>query len=208
MESTFAKLNAINVNEHIEKKGDFSYLSWPFAVQQLRLADPTATWSVRRFSDDLPYQKTDLGVFVEVSVCVQGITLSQIHPVLDSKNRTLMEPSAFDINTSIQRCLVKAVALHGLGLYIYAGEDLPQGECNGEAARPASTLKTSRPATQGNVLLLTDKQLGYIKKLVAETKTDVPQLLAFFNFNALEDIPKSEVNRVIRVLEQNRQEAA
>lgn len=56
------------------------------------------------------------------------MTLSQIHPVLDGKNRPLAEPTAFDINTSIQRCLVKAIALHGLGLYIYAGEDLPNGE--------------------------------------------------------------------------------
>ena len=65
-------------------------------------------------------------MFVEVAVTVQGITLSQIHPVLDSRNRPLTAPNAFDINTSIQRCLVKAIALHGLGLYIYAGEDLPQ----------------------------------------------------------------------------------
>jgi hypothetical protein len=203
MESTFATLNAINVNEHVEKKGNFSYLSWPYAVQQLRLADPTARWEVKRFADDLPYQKTELGVFVEVSVTVQGITLSQIHPVLDAKNKPLLEPSAFDINTSIQRCLVKAVALHGLGLYIYAGEDLPHGESNGSGvARP------SRPATQGNAVLLTDKQLGYINKLVAETKTDVQQLLAFFQFDSLEHIPKSEVNRVIRVLEQNRQKEA
>ena len=123
----FAKLSAINVSEHIEKKGEFSYLSWPFAVQQLRNFDEKATWEVKRF-EGLPYQKTGLGVFVEVAVTVQGVTLAQIHPVLDSKNRPLLEPSAFDINTSIQRCLVKAIALHGLGLNVYAGEDLPEGE--------------------------------------------------------------------------------
>lgn len=208
MESVFKKLYETNVNEHIEKKGNFSYLSWPYAIAQLRLADPTASWEVKRFADDLPYQKTDLGVFVEVSVTVQGITLSQIHPVLDAKNRPLMEPSAFDINTSIQRCLVKAVALHGLGLYIYAGEDLPQAENNGEDTKPLVSVKASRPSTISDVALLTDRQLGYINKLVAETKSDVPQLLTFFNFESLESIPKSEVNRVIRVLEQNRQEAA
>ena len=63
-----------------------------------------------------------------VAVTVQGVTLSQIHPVLDGRNQPILEPSSFDINTSIQRCLVKAIALHGLGLYIYAGEDLPDGE--------------------------------------------------------------------------------
>ena len=120
----FARLTQVNVSAHVEKKGQFSYLSWPYAVAQLRLADPTASWEVRRF-DGLPYLKTEAGHFVEVAVTVQGITLSQIHPVLDGKNRPIFEPTAFDINTSIQRCLVKAIALHGLGLYIYAGEDLP-----------------------------------------------------------------------------------
>ena len=121
----FARLNAISVSDHIEKKGGFSFLSWPFAVAQLRLADATATWEVRRF-EGLPYLATELGVFVEVAVTVQGVTLSQIHPVLDGRNRPLQAPTAFDINTSIQRALVKAIALHGLGLYIYAGEDLPE----------------------------------------------------------------------------------
>jgi hypothetical protein len=204
----FAKLSAINVSEHIEKKGQFSYLSWPFAVQQLRNFDEKATWAVMRF-DGLPYQKTELGVFVEVSVTVQNVTLSQIHPVLDSKNRPLMEPSAFDINTSIQRCLVKAIALHGLGLNVYAGEDLPQGESNGETTKPLATVKPPHRSTpKGEVVLLTEKQLGYINKLVAESKTDVQQLLGFFGFDSLEHIPKSEVNRVIRVLENNRQKEA
>lgn len=111
-------------NDHVEKKGGFTYLSWPYAVAQLRLAEPTASWEVRRF-DGLPYLATEAGVFVEVAVTVQGVCLSQIHPVLDARNRPILQPTAFDINTSIQRCLVKAIALHGLGLYVYAGEDLP-----------------------------------------------------------------------------------
>ncbi|MDD5300064.1 MAG: DUF1071 domain-containing protein [Gallionella sp.] len=208
MESVFKKLYETNVNEHVEKKGEFSYLSWPYAVAQLRLADPNASWEVKRFTDDLPYQKTELGVFVEVAVTVQGVTLSQIHPVLDGKNKPLLEPSAFEINTSLQRCLVKAVALHGLGLYIYAGEDLPQVENQGDASRAVATPKPSQPVRQGEVVFLTGKQLGYINKLVAETKTDVQQLLTFFGFDSLENIPKVEVNRVIRVLENNRQKEA
>jgi hypothetical protein len=123
MENYFAKLNQINVSEHIEKKGQFSYLSWPWAVQQLRQADPSATWSVVRF-DGLPFLKTECGYFVEVAVAVQGITLSQVHPVLDARNNPIECPNSFDINTSIQRCLVKAIALHGLRLSVYAGEDL------------------------------------------------------------------------------------
>ncbi|MEW9139962.1 DUF1071 domain-containing protein, partial [Bacillus wiedmannii] len=101
------------------------YLSWAWAVKKLREVDPTATWEVKRF-DGVPYLKTDCGYFVEVEVTVQGLPLSQIHPILNNQNKPIAEPNSFDINTSIQRCLVKAIALHGLGLYIYAGEDLPE----------------------------------------------------------------------------------
>lgn len=125
-ENYFAELAKIDVREHTEKKGKFSYLSWAWAVDVLRKADPTATWEVIRF-DGMPFMETKYGIFVEVAVTVQGITLSQIHPVLDNSNKPIAQPNSFQINTSIQRCLVKAIALHGLGLYIYAGEDLPEG---------------------------------------------------------------------------------
>ena len=78
--------------------------------------------------DGKPYLETAHGFFVEVAVTVDGITLSQIHPILGSNNKPLLAPNSFDINTSLQRCLVKAIALHGLGLYIYAGEDLPDAD--------------------------------------------------------------------------------
>ncbi|MBO1628220.1 Sak single strand annealing protein [Bacillus arachidis] len=124
-ENYYSKLAQINCSEHVEKKGRFSYLSWAWAVKKLREVDPTATWEVKRF-DGAPYLKTDCGYFVEVEVTVQGLPLSQIHPILNNQNKPIVEPNSFDINTSIQRCLVKAIALHGLGLYIYAGEDLPE----------------------------------------------------------------------------------
>lgn len=123
-ENYFIELAKIDVSDHIEKKGKFSYLSWSYAVDRLRSMDPTATWEVIRF-DGLPFLKTECGYFVEVAVTVKGVTLSQIHPVLDNFNKPIQQPNSFQINTSIQRCLVKAIALHGLGLYIYAGEDLP-----------------------------------------------------------------------------------
>lgn len=122
----FTDLLGVNVNEHIEKKNGFSFLSWPFAVAELRKRHPDATWEVIR-SEGKPFTETSAGCFVEVAVTVGGITLSQIHPVIDHRNKTIPQPTAFDINTSIQRALVKAIALHGLGLYIYAGEDLPPG---------------------------------------------------------------------------------
>jgi len=125
MDNYFATLNSVDVSKHVEKKGNFSYLSWAYAVAELKKRHPDALWAVTRF-DGLPYQKTELGYMVEVSVTVNGITHSQIHPVLDGRNKPIEKPTVFDINTSIQRALVKAIALHGLGLYIYAGEDLPE----------------------------------------------------------------------------------
>lgn len=146
--SIFKQLSEINVNDHVEQKGRFKYLSWTWAVSELRKACPTATWEVIKFNG-LPYCETKTGYFVEVAVTVEGITLSQIHPVLDNSNKTIPVPSAFQINTSIQRCLVKAIALHGLGLYIYAGEDLPDADKdNVETDKPASPfLAVNLPAS-------------------------------------------------------------
>lgn len=209
--NSFRRLFQIDVSSHIEKKGQFSYLSWPFAVSQLRLADPLATWEVKRF-DGLPFLVSELGVFVEVAVTVQGITLSQIHPVLDTKNRPILAPTSFDINTSIQRCLVKAIALHGLGLAIYAGEDLPMLDGGGDApATPAIPAKVARlPPAEKRGDCITPAQVSYIQRLIKETGAETQKVLDYFGVEKIEDIAKGEASRVIRSLEQsrNRKEAA
>jgi hypothetical protein len=200
VDNYFARLNQINVSEHIEKKGDFSYLSWPFAVAQLRLADPAAFWEVRRF-DALPYLKTETGYFVEVAVTVQGVTLSQIHPVLDGKNRPIFEPSAFDINTSIQRCLVKAIALHGLGLYVYAGEDLPDGDAGGrEAAAKVAPMHKPRTITIG--------QQRFLEKLIAEADWTEARFLDYFGLKTVAELPMAEFDRAMKGLKQAARRAA
>jgi hypothetical protein len=204
--NSFRRLFQTDVSSHIERKGQFAYLSWPFAVAQLRLADPLASWEVKRF-DGLPYLVTELGVFVEVAVTVAGVTLSQIHPVLDSKNRPILAPSSFDINTSIQRCLVKAIALHGLGLSIYAGEDLPMLDGADEApAAPAAPAKIANfPPAEKRGDTITPAQVGYIQRLIKETGTETQKVLDYFGVEKIEDIAKSEASRVIRSLEQSRQ---
>jgi hypothetical protein len=121
----FAALAGVDCSAHIERKGRFSYLSWPFAVAELLHRHPDATWRVHEAEDGVPYVQSPAGVFVKVTVRVNGIDRTQVHPVLDANNRTVAEPDAFQVNASIQRALVKAIALHGLGLYVYAGEDLP-----------------------------------------------------------------------------------
>ena len=218
----FTQLASIDVSQHLEKKGQFSYLSWPYAVQQLRHFDESATWEVCRF-EGLPYLCTEFGTFVEVAVTVKSVTLSQIHPVLDQENKPLIVPSVFDINTSIQRCLVKAIALHGLGLNVYAGEDLPHSESDGIGSSQPSPVSrsavaalahhnTKHKARHDNGFsqpeLLTNNQLRYLKRLILETHSDETLLLEYFGFEALTDIPKFEVNRVIRMLESNRDKEA
>lgn len=199
----FARLNAISVSEHIEKKGGFSYLSWPFAVAQLRLADPAAVWEVRRFNG-LPFLISEAGVFVEVAVTVQGITLSQIHPVLDGRNRPMLAPTSFDINSSIQRCLVKAIALHGLGLYIYAGEDLPQPIVDAANDAVAAPAPEPRSGARRAGSTISGPQQAQIHRLAIEVGTDLQRLLDHFGIKALADLPASEFTRVVRSLEQRR----
>ena len=128
-ESTFDILNKVDVNKYKKKKGRFDYLSWAWAVTELLKVRPDSTWHTHEYEVEgkvRPYMVTEAGFFVKVSVTVDKITRSQIHPVLDNKNETIEKPNANDINTSIMRCLAKAIALHGLGLYIFAGEDLPE----------------------------------------------------------------------------------
>jgi hypothetical protein len=115
-----------------------------------------------------------------------------------------MAPTAFDINTSIQRALVKAIALHGLGLYIYAGEDLPQGSAEAandagaeEASAPLAEVKRSGP-------FITGPQQAKIMKLVVETGTDLQRLLAHFSIGKLSELPAADFIRVVRSLESRR----
>ncbi|MEW6354541.1 MAG: DUF1071 domain-containing protein [Pseudomonadota bacterium] len=184
-ENYFAELAKLDVSEHVEKKGQFSYLSWAWAVDRLRRLHPDATWEVKRF-DGMPYLKTDCGYFVEVAVTVNGVTLSQIHPVLDGRNRPILEPNVFDINTSIQRCLVKAIALHGLGLYIYAGEDLPEG------AEPVR---------------INAEQRATLEALIEQTGADEARFLNYFRVGSLAELPAADYERAVAALEKKRKAA-
>jgi len=118
--STFKERYAIDVRDKIEKKGQFNYLSWSYAVQQLQLLDETATWTYpepKQFGESW---------MVYCSVTAFGKTMTAQLPVMDHRKACIKFPNAWDINNAMQRVLAKAIALHGIGLYIYAGEDIPQ----------------------------------------------------------------------------------
>lgn len=127
----FEQLAAISVSGHIEKKNNMSYLSWAWAVDKLMRIDPQANWAFRD-----PMYFPDGSMMVHCDVTVFGKTMYMFLPVMDHRNKAILKPNAFDINKAMMRCLVKGIAVHGLGLYIYAGEDLPEEEKTQQAAQP------------------------------------------------------------------------
>lgn len=144
--NAFNELSVVDCSAHTEKKGKFTYLSWPFAFAELFKRYPKADIQIREW-DGFPAVKGPKGWMVCISVTIDGVTRTQWHPVLDNNNRPIAEPDVFQLNTSIQRGTVKAIALHGLGLYIYAGEDLPEGitedaETNNFAESKAMEVRT------------------------------------------------------------------
>ena len=123
-----ANLLAINVNDHTEKKGQLTYLSWAWAWAEVLKIDECATWYAHEFNGLPVAILPDNTAMVKVSVVIDKIERTSWLPVMDHKNKAIVGPDSFSINTAIMRALAKAIAMHGLGLYIYAGEDLPANE--------------------------------------------------------------------------------
>lgn len=139
----FEQLAAISVSGHIEKKNNMSYLSWAWAVDKLMRIDPQANWAFRD-----PMTFPDGSMMVHCDVTVFGKTMYMFLPVMDHRNKAIVKPNAFDINKAMMRCLVKGIAVHGLGLYIYAGEDLPEEEKTQQAATQPQQQQTPQNQQQ------------------------------------------------------------
>ena len=136
---SFEEINRIDVSKHIEKKMGLSYLSWAWAHAEMKKIDPNAKIIIHEFPDyvqfgeqvlavDKPFLKDAGGVWVKVTVVLNGKDETEWLPVMDMRNKAMPNPDAMAINKAHKRCFVKALALHGLGLFIYAGEDLPETE--------------------------------------------------------------------------------
>jgi hypothetical protein len=134
--NTFEELAKVNVNPHIDKKGGLSYLSWAWAVDYMTRLDPNAEWEYREWDGKPFLTLPDGSCMVYCTVTFGGKKKTCHLPVMDHRNKAILNPDAFQVNTAMQRALVKAIALHGLGLYIYAGEDLPKDEADAKAAEP------------------------------------------------------------------------
>ena len=124
--TTYNELRKININEHTEKKGQLTYLSWAWAVDTLLQHDSTATWE---FPEPKYFGES---VMVFCNVTAFGKTMKMQLPVMDNRNNAISNPDARKISDATMRCLAKCIACFGIGLYIYAGEDLPQDVLDGK----------------------------------------------------------------------------
>ena len=121
--SVWQTLSKIDVNKHTEKKGNLTYLSWAWAWAVTKEHYPEANYV---FVDNEIHADGTMTVHCEISI--ETVNHEMWLPVMDNRNKAIKNPDAFAINTAKMRCLTKGLSMHGLGAYIYAGEDLPQGE--------------------------------------------------------------------------------
>ena len=194
--SIFESLFEINVNECVEKKNGLSYLSWAYAWAEVKKKFPAATYKIYQFGENhLPYVFDEgIGYMVFTSVTIEGLTHSMLLPVMDSSNRTMksrgytydtkfkndisVEPATmFDVNKAIMRCLVKNLAMFGLGLYIYAGEDLPEIETERITQKDAVILKNmvNKMDSEGAIysMILKRYEVKNFKKLSLKQYQDI-----------------------------------
>lgn len=218
--NTFDELMSVNVNGHTEQKktgnATLTYLSWPFAWAEVKKRYPEASYEVKKF-DGLPYVFDPLtGYMVYTTVTIEGITHEMWLPVMDGANKAMKaEPykyvtgfrqyakektceaaTMFDINKTIMRCLVKNLAMFGLGLYIFAGEDLPIESAEDKAAREDEQKSAQIAAepigeTRGKILA-TELQ----KKNV-----NLEKLMEQYNVTALKDLTEAQMRDIITKLE-------
>lgn len=168
--SSFEILAGVNVNAHVEKKNGLSYLSWAWALDQLMRQDPQAEWE---YPEPKMFGET---MMVYCTVRAFGKSKTAHLPVMDYRNKPIPNPDAFQVNTAMQRCLVKAIALHGLGLYIYAGEDLPATDNPVADAIIKADVKPMAGAGQD----LTQEQSDKVKSVAS-------RVLDWLNSDSVED---------------------
>jgi hypothetical protein len=152
----------INVNDHTEKKNGLTYLSWAWAWAEVLKADSKANFKVEMF-DGTPLMPVGGSFMVWVTVTIFDKPITCMLPVLDFRNKPIATPNAFEVNTSIMRCLVKAIAMQGLGLYIYAGEDTPETVEEKKVIEVETSTATAEVEVDpANMRLFADSMIEYV----------------------------------------------
>lgn len=198
--TVFETLNGVNVNEHTEKKNDLTYLSWAWAWGELLKRFPDSTYTIYENRDGWNYHTDGKTCWVKTGVTVEGKEYIEMLPVMDFKNRSIPADAvtSFDVNKAIQRSLTKAVARHGLGLYIYAGEDLPEGEEIKPEPLPADGLQPGEKMTLPPAGSWNPKNaIGLFCKRVGLKLADFANLrAALIAGGIVRDIPSGELSQV------------
>lgn len=182
----FTALFNINVNEKTEKKNGLTYLSWAFAWAELKKLHPDATYTIYENADGLFYHTDGKTAWVKTGVTVDGIEHIEYLPVMNFKNQSipLENLTSVDVNKTIQRSLTKAVARHGLGLYVYAGEDLPEEEQEQKGQKkkmtPQDVAKAAYPPREEMLAVVAEKYP------VGDENTT--KMLEYYEVNAIEDL--------------------
>ena len=153
----FEEVYGINVNDKTEKKGNLTYLSWAFAWAEFKKIYPNATYRINSFDGTYCTGNEKIGYMVQTEVTAEELTYEMWLPVMDMRNNTILQPKMTEINKTIMRCLTKNLAMFGLGLYIYAGEDLPESEEENDGGMSATNAK-NKPV---NVAKTKDKSKGF-----------------------------------------------
>lgn len=187
----YAELRKVDVSKYLEKKNGLTYLSWAWAVDQLLLQDPAASWE---YAEPRMFGNT---MMVFCTVNAFGVSRTAQLPVMNHRNQAVENPDSFQVNTSMQRCLAKAIALHGLGLYIYNGEDLPPLS-EEELQRLAEEKKALENAT------LTEEDIGKISELAEKVGSDVAKIAAFYKVESLTKVPRTQYGKIIATLNKKR----
>lgn len=202
MENYFTELNSINVGDKIEKKNGLSYLSWAWAWAELKKKFPEATYTIYENAQGWCYHTDGKTCWVKTGVTVNGIEHIEYLPVMDFKNKSipLDNVTSYDVNKAIQRSLTKAVARHGLGLYIYAGEDLPEDEAEAkkQEAKKVEPKKEEKKATK--------EQIEEILKLTPDEKTR-KAMLGYYGVSKFEDLTEEKANHAIARRKKSTEEA-
>lgn len=193
----FEILNSINVSDKTEKKGNLTYLSWAWAWGELKKRYPNATYKIYENEMGWNYHTDGKTAWVKTGVTVEGIENIEYLPVMDFKNNSIPveKVTSTDVNKTIQRSLTKAVARHGLGLYIYAGEDLPEVEREEEEAK----------IKQKAMEKLNKTELSAVRKAITNNGYNEPKICEFFKIEKLEDMTVGQLRQFNEMIEKSKE---
>ena len=188
MENYFNKLNTINVSDKTEKKNGLTYLSWAWAWGEVKKAFPDTTYTI--YENDLGwnYHTDNRTAWVKTGVTVNGIEHIEYLPVMDYRNKSIPADTvtSFDVNKAIQRSLTKALARHGLGLYIYAGEDLPEDEKPNEPVKKVDKKSIEPGFSEMAESQITKSQANVLKTLINQFGADEKKLCDYYKVASVE----------------------